>query len=218
MSIAVGYHAVQWAHPTHRSRTGPRLKFGYYLKFPLEVVGRCYDYQKMQKLKSHRQGASITNFKNSALKEGNPAERQNHTTILQCKIGPYLWDFNFSIFWQSWHHIIMICWNFKWYPKSNLGLVLVRCDRIKCQTEFCPHLPFSLRLSALRPPLIPSCPSQRVVTPSLSVHLTPPFNCAAHPNALLKLFRSRGDLRSPFPCLFPECAGCRHCNGLYVLR
>ena len=21
----------------------------------------------------------------------------------------------------------MICWNFKWYPKSNLGLVLVRC-------------------------------------------------------------------------------------------
>ena len=21
----------------------------------------------------------------------------------------------------------MICWNFKWYPKYNLGLVLVRC-------------------------------------------------------------------------------------------
>ena len=21
----------------------------------------------------------------------------------------------------------MICWKFKWYPKSNLGLVLVRC-------------------------------------------------------------------------------------------
>ena len=91
-------------------------------------------------------------------------------------------------------------------------------NRIKCQTEFCRHLPFSLRLSALLPPLIPSCPSQGVVTPSLSVHLTPPFNCAAHPNALLKLFRRRGDLRSPFPCLFPECAGCRHCNGLYVLR
>ena len=37
---------------SHRSRTGPRLKFGYYLKFPLELVCRCYDYQKMQKLKS----------------------------------------------------------------------------------------------------------------------------------------------------------------------
>ena len=37
---------------SHRSRTGPRLKFGYYLKFPLELVCRCYDYQNMQKLKS----------------------------------------------------------------------------------------------------------------------------------------------------------------------
>ena len=35
----------------HCSRTGPKLKFGYYLKFPLEVVGtcRCYDYQKVNK-------------------------------------------------------------------------------------------------------------------------------------------------------------------------
>ena len=35
----------------HCSRTGPKLKFGYYLKFTLEVVGtcRCYDYQKVNK-------------------------------------------------------------------------------------------------------------------------------------------------------------------------
>ena len=35
----------------HCSRTRPKLKFGYYLKFPLEVVGtcRCDDYQKVNK-------------------------------------------------------------------------------------------------------------------------------------------------------------------------
>ena len=40
---------------------------------------------------------------------------------------PYLQDFNFCIFWWSWRHTIIFCWNFEWDPKSNLGLALEQC-------------------------------------------------------------------------------------------
>ena len=48
---------------------------------------------------------------------------------LQCKMDPYLQDFNFCIFWWSWHHTIIFCWNFDWDPKSNLGPALEQCDK-----------------------------------------------------------------------------------------
>ena len=42
---------------------------------------------------------------------------------------PYLQDFNFCIFWWSWLHTIIFCWNFDWDPKSNLGPALEQCEK-----------------------------------------------------------------------------------------
>ena len=39
---------------SHRSSTRPRLDFGYTSKFQQNIIIGCQDYQKMQKLKSHR--------------------------------------------------------------------------------------------------------------------------------------------------------------------
>ena len=49
---------------------------------------------------------------------------------------PYLQDFNFCIFWQSWHHTIIFCWNFDWDLKSNLGPALEQCELSVCNHSY----------------------------------------------------------------------------------
>ena len=48
---------------------------------------------------------------------------------------PYLQDFNFCIFWWSWYHTIIFCWNFDWDPKSNLGPALEQCALLRSAKE-----------------------------------------------------------------------------------
>ena len=47
-------HAGICVRCAHRSSTRPWLDFGYHSQFHWDVLGICYGYQKMQKLKSHR--------------------------------------------------------------------------------------------------------------------------------------------------------------------
>ena len=51
-----GHHKKGASHVphAHRSSTRPRSDFGYTTKFQQNIIIGCQDYQKMQKLKSHR--------------------------------------------------------------------------------------------------------------------------------------------------------------------